>query len=190
MSIKQKTENTLFYDQYGNTWIALENDEANLMQIGSEEFGYWLGVSLAQKANISLNSHQLRAISVRLKNAALRNGIGEKRLRVNFDNSNSSESSKSYGTKNSVYELQYIMATHKIFMNGVYIAKYRSGSINDDVFSFLYSTDYKSGDTVNFSAITTRVRKMPQFKSSCKLDPAVFEAFLGSMEKILNFSQL
>ena len=41
--------NILFYDQYRNVWVALGGSETNLIQIGSEEFGYWLGVHILQE---------------------------------------------------------------------------------------------------------------------------------------------
>ncbi len=174
------TNNILFYDQYRNVWVALDGSETDLIQIGSEEFGYWLGVHILQKHNAVLKNNQLRAVAVKLKKSALQNGAGEKRIEVRLGLGNSDSTNlpaKKADNTNTAYELQYNTVTSSVYLNGVFVAKYRQGSINAAVFNYLYSADYKSGDSIKLSAIKATRRKMPQFKFDSKLDPAIFEAF-------------
>lgn len=81
------------------------------------------------------------------------------------------------GIGGNIYEMKYDLDTGNVFINGAYITNYRANTINAEVFNYLYSGKYKSGDSVKLSAIKATNRKVPQFKHDSKLGTVIFDAF-------------
>ena len=75
-------ENTLFYDQYGESWLLPKNAGSGIYKIGSKKFNRWLGGTVFDTYDFILKNNQPKDIANALAGIALYKGAGEKHLEV------------------------------------------------------------------------------------------------------------